>query len=86
MNWWIVAGTGALGIVIGWLVWEFMNRVPTLELKAFSTITAVVAGGATLLIWRFAQDKPLPDEANSYFIGVFLSVLVLGLLKYKPAT
>jgi hypothetical protein len=85
MNWWTVAGTGALGLVIGWLVWEFVNRIQALELKALSTLAAIVGGGAALLVWRFAQNKALPDEANSYFVGVFVSVLILGLLKYRPA-
>jgi hypothetical protein len=83
-RWWMVFGTGSLGLVIGWLVWEFLNRTEKFALKALSTIASLVAGGGTILIWRVAKDSPLPDEANAYFIGIFLSVLMLGLLKYKP--
>jgi len=83
-SWWMVFGTGSLGLVIGWLVWEFLNRTEKFALKAFSTIASIVAGGGTLLIWRVAKASPLPDEINAYFIGVFASVLTLGLLKYKP--
>jgi hypothetical protein len=35
---------------------------------------------------EFAAADPLPKEANSYFIGIFGSILVLGLLNYKPPT
>jgi uncharacterized membrane protein len=82
VHWWTMAGTGSLGLVIGWLVRVFVSRTVSLGIKAFSTITSVVSGGATLLIWRAARETPLPDEANCYFIGVFLSVVFLGSLYY----
>jgi len=83
-RWWMVFGTGTLGLVIGWLVWEFLNRTEKFALKALSTIASLVAGGATMLVWRATKDTALPDEANAYFMGIFASVLILGLLKYKP--
>jgi hypothetical protein len=84
MDWWTFSGTGCLGLTIGWLVIEFTRRSKTLGLKAISTLASIVSGGLALGVWRVSQEHALPREANAYFIGVFLSVLVLGLLQYEP--
>jgi len=84
MDWWVVAGTGCLGLTVGWLTFEFVSRAPSLPLKASWTLTTIVGGGAALAVWQFAKDARLPSEANSYFVGVFAAVLTLGLLKYRP--
>lgn len=84
MDWWTVTGTGSLGLVIGWLVWVFVDRAPTLSLKALLSVVSIVGGGAALGVWRFSQESALPREANSYFIGIFCSALILGLLYGPP--
>jgi hypothetical protein len=84
MDWWTLAGTGSLGLVIGWLVWTFVGRVADLNLKALTALVTIVGGGVALGVWRFSQDQGLPREANAYFIGIFMSVLILGLLYGPP--
>ena len=85
MNTWTVIGTGSLGVVIGWLVWVFVQRTSTFPLKALSAAVAIVGGGATLALWRTATKTALPDEANCYFIGIVAAVVVLGALKGAAA-
>jgi hypothetical protein len=84
MDWWTFLGTGSLGLTIGWLTYEFIRRAQSLGLKAVCTIATIVGGSAALGVWRFSQEAPLPREANAYFIGIFLSVFILGLLRYEP--
>jgi hypothetical protein len=84
VDWWTVAGSGTLGLTIGWLVRSFFVRVTTLSIQAISTLASIAAGGSLIALWRVAKVGTLSGEANSYFIGVFASVLVLGLLDYKP--
>lgn len=83
MNWWIAVGAACLGLVIGWLVWTFVVRAPKFELKALSTVASVVGGSLPLLLWRGVNGS-LPSEANTYFVGVFVAVAILGLLSYNP--
>ena len=66
-------------MVIGWLVCVFVHRAPSLGIKAVSTLAAIVGGGAALAVWRFSLAAPLPDEANAYFIGAFISILARGI-------
>jgi predicted Abi (CAAX) family protease len=84
VNWWVFAGTLSLGFTIGWLVWTFITRTATLTLKALTTVASIAAGGSLLVFWNNNGVGALPQEANGYFLGVFISVLVLGLLKYDP--
>jgi hypothetical protein len=46
MNWWVVVGTGSLGLTMGWLVCLFVHRAPKLELTAISTLAAIIGGDA----------------------------------------
>jgi hypothetical protein len=80
MNWWVVVGTGSLGLTMGWLVCLFVHRAPKLELTAISTLAAIIGGGALLGLWHVSKTDPLPNEANAYFIGIFISILGRGIL------
>jgi hypothetical protein len=84
VSWWTVAGSSCLGLVTGWLVREFVTRTKRLELKAILSLTTLLSSGAVLAVWRSTKDAPIPEEASSFFVGVFVSVLVLGLLRYSP--
>ena len=84
VNWWVVVGTLSLGFTIGWLVWTFVTRAATLTLKALTTVASIAAGGSLLVFWNSSGVGTPPQEANAYFLGVFVSVLILGLLRYDP--
>jgi len=82
-NWWVVAGTGCLGLTIGWLVWTFVSRASTLTIKAVSALASIAAGGGLLAIWKQTDTGGLTKEANAYFVGVFVAAMILGLLHGK---
>ena len=74
-NWWTVSGTGTLGLTIGWLVWTFVVRSTTLPVKAISTLVAIVAGSASLLVWSLPQPTPFLKKlipTSSEFSAQFL--------------
>jgi hypothetical protein len=81
---WTFLGTGCLGLTIGWLIFEFIRRAPSLGLKAVCTLAAILSGSTALSVWQISQSASLPREANAYFIGVFLAVVFLGALRYQP--
>ncbi len=82
-DWWVVLGTGSLGLTIGWLVWTFVARSETLTIKAVGALVSIAAGGGLLALWKSTDTGDLTKEANAYFVGVFLSALVLGLIHGK---
>jgi hypothetical protein len=84
IDWWVASGTLTLGFTIGWLVWTFVARATTFSLKALSTVSAIAAGGALLVLWQRAEGSGIQKEANAYFVGVFLAVAFLAALKYEP--
>ena len=84
IDWWVVTGTGSLGLTIGWLVWTFVSRASTLTIKALSALASIAAGGGLLALWKETDTGGLTKEANAYFIGVFLAALILGLLYGPP--
>lgn len=80
MNFWVISGTGCLGLVIGWLVYTFVQRAKTLTIAALSAVSAIVAGGGVLALWKGTGTGGLTSEANSFFVGLALSVMALGAL------
>jgi hypothetical protein len=89
---WTVAGTLALGLTVGWLICNFVGKAQNFGISALVSVVAIVAGGTTLALWRFASGE-IPKEGNCYFIGVFLSILMIRIWNWgqdretaKPST
>jgi hypothetical protein len=81
INWLVGSGATCLGLVIGWLIKVFVERAPTFDLKSLATVASIAIGSAALAVFK-PESGPVPDEFMLYFVGLFLTVLVLGLLEW----
>lgn len=74
-----------LGIIVGWLIWTFVQRSETLTVKAIASLASLAAGG--IVIGAASAVKPGDGDAvYAYPIGALVAILVLGLLSMDQKT
>ena len=83
MDWFVIFGTGSLGLVVGWLVWTFVDQAKTLTIAALGSLASIITGGGVLAVWKHTDTGGLTSEANTFFVGLALSVIILGLVHGK---
>ena len=69
-----------LGIIVGWLIWEFVTRSRTLTVKASSSLASLAAGGVVVAAASWGAETNAGNAVYMYPIGALIAILVLGLL------
>jgi hypothetical protein len=78
--------SGCLGIIVGWLIWTFVQRAKTLTVQAVGSLASLAAGGVVIATASWGAETKADDAVYAYPIGALLSILVLGLLATDPET
>jgi len=78
--------SGCLGIIVGWLIWTFVQRSPTLTVKAITSLASLAAGGVVIAAASWGAKTEAGDAVYVYPIGAFIAIVVLGLLATDPET
>lgn len=73
-----------MGFVVGWLLWTFVTAQKTINFRVLSGLITIAVGSAALAVFRVGQEH-VTNDFMFYFMGVFVAVFVLALLRYKPA-
>jgi hypothetical protein len=76
--------SGCLGIIVGWLIWTFVQRSQTLTVKAISSLASLAAGGVVIAAATWGAETKAGDAVYVYPIGALLAIMVLGLLATDP--
>ena len=73
----IVSGALCLGIVIGWLVRYFLNRLREYTVQSLASIVTILVGGT---ITKFLDSDPFSLGTRVYPIGLLIGILVYPLI------
>ena len=79
VDWFAMAGTFCLGIVVIWLVKLFAVRLNKPEIKWLSALMAALLGGVVLgFLGHFSGQKVWPREFWFYPIGMAFGLFLLS--------
>jgi hypothetical protein len=78
--------SGCLGLIVGWLIWTFVQRSPTLTVKTITSLASLAAGGVVIAAASWGAKTAVGDAVYAYPIGAFGAIFVLGLLATDPTT
>ena len=70
-------GAACLGIVLGWLVRYFLDRIEKLNMKMFASLVSVLCGG---VVFKMFPD-PFGYAGWFYPMGLLVGILLYPLLK-----
>jgi hypothetical protein len=73
----IISGALCLGIVIGWLVRYFLNRLREYTVQSLASIVAILVGGT---ITKFLDSDPFSLGTRVYPVGLLIGILVYPLI------
>ena len=73
----ILLGALSLGIVIGWLVRFFLDRLRVFNVKALASIVSILVGG---VVAHFLGADPFRVSVWAYPIGLLIGILVYPLI------
>jgi len=78
VNWFAIAGTFCLGLVVIWLVKLFAGKLDKPEIKWLSALMAALLGGVALgFLGHFSDQKtPWPREFWFYPIGMAVGLFL----------
>lgn len=71
---------GCLGVIVGWLIWTFVQRAKTLTVKAITSLASLAAGGVVIAAASWGAETQAGDAVYVYPIGALLAIVILGLL------
>jgi hypothetical protein len=78
--------SGCLGIIVGWLIWTFIQRSNTLTVKAITSLASLAAGGVVIAAASWGAETKAGDAVYVYPIGALIAIVILGLLATDPET
>lgn len=78
--------SASLGMIVGWLIRTFVERSPTLTVKAISSLASLAAGGVVIAAASWGAQTEAGDAVYAYPIGAFVAIVTLGLLATDPET
>ena len=79
---WQTMGSGALGVVIAWLLRTYIDRNDSFPLNALVGAASVMLGGVTLTFFKgfVGWGAPLPADFFAYPLGLLFGIIVYPLM------
>lgn len=67
-------------MIVGWLIWTFVQRAKSLTVKTITSLASLAAGGVVIAAASWGAKTEAGDAVYVYPIGALIAIMVLGLL------
>lgn len=72
--------SACLGVIVGWLIWTFVQRSATLSVQTITSLASLAAGGVVIAAASWGAPTKAGNSVYVYPIGALVSIVILGLL------